>query len=559
MNLPQGLTGVVDSIGAVLLHFVWQGALLALIYAAGRPLITRMASRYRFGMTILLVMALCPFITLALLLGSSSPTSAGVAAALPAIKAGVVAVAGRAAEQWNFKAMLPWLVGVWLIGVLMLATRSLWQWRRLVRMVREATAPPPEWADRLTALRERFGLRRQVRLLCSARAATPMLIGWLRPIVLLPASMMSGFTPAQIELIIAHELGHICRWDYVANLFQVVLETVLFYHPAVHWISHDVRNARESCCDDLVLELAQGNPLAYARTLADLEELRYDEGLLTPALGASGGVLLARIRHIVGVSETNERMPRTQSWPIVLIAVALALLVWRPHTQDLPKPEAIAASLAKAPQAALAAVTGNPQLASTPAPRVAPVAPAKVETAPAEVFAPPPSITVDRPHLSVAKLDRLGNVRDVAIAKATLAPSLELAEPEPAGVTTPEATEVAASLEPNHIVSPIYPQRAKMAGVEGNVKLEFGIKPDGSVSDIKVIATSPTGVFDTAAITALKQWHFAASSDRRYVQDFAFALQHDSAKENCVTPTGTMICRRPADYVPTRTMVNERH
>ena len=259
MNLPQGLIGFVDIVGAVLLHFVWQGALLALIYAAGRPLVTRMASRYRFGMTILVVMALCPFITLAFLLGSSTPTGRrrrraardqGRRRRRGRTRRGTMALQGDCCRGWS---------ACGCIGVLMLATRSLWQWRRLVRIVREATAPPPEWAERLAALRARFGLRRPVRLLCSARAVTPMLIGWLRPIVLLPASMLSGFTPAQIELIIAHELGHVCRWDYVANLFQVVLETVLFYHPAVHWISHDVRNARESCCDELVLELAQGN------------------------------------------------------------------------------------------------------------------------------------------------------------------------------------------------------------------------------------------------------------------------------------------------------------
>ncbi len=569
MNLPQGLFGFVDTVGAVLLHFVWQGALLALIYAAGRPLVTRMASRYRFGMMILVTMALCPFVTLAFLLGSSTPTT-GVAAALPAIKAGFAAVTGHSVEQWHFKALLPWLVGVWLVGVLMLATRSLWQWRRLVRIVREATPPPSEWTERLAVLRARFGLRRPVRLLCSARAVTPMLIGWLRPIVLLPASMLSGFTPAQIELIIAHELGHVCRWDYVANLFQVVLETVLFYHPAVHWISHDVRNARESCCDELVLELAQGNELnhrlAYARTLADLEEMRHDEGILVPALGASGGVLLgAHPSH-----RRRERHERTHAAYAVMAdradrRRAGAAGVASAFDAPLPKAETIAATLANAPQAALAVVTGNPQLVNRAAPIVA--APAKVEQ-PVEVVAPP-SITVERPRVGMAKLDRLTTVRDVAVGKATLSASLELAEPqraapeiatqEPAGITTPEATEVAASLQPNHIVSPIYPQRAKMAGVEGNVKLEFGVTQDGGVSNVKVVGSTPAGVFDTAAITALKQWHFASSSDRRYVQDFTFALQHDAAEDRCVTPTGTMICRRPADYAPNRTIINERH
>jgi TonB family protein len=228
----------------------------------------------------------------------------------------------------------------------------------------------------------------------------------------------------------------------------------------------------------------------------------------------------------------------------------------------LPKPESIAASLANAPQAALAVVTGNPRLATKAAPVVAEQvvpAPATVEPARAEVIAPPPSITIDRPQVSLAKLARVKTVNDLAVPKAATTPSLDLAEPERAGLTTPEATEVSASLQPDHIVSPVYPQRAKMAGVEGNVKLEFGINAEGTVSNIKVVGATPASVFDEAAITALKQWHFASSSDRRYVQDFAFTLQHDSAEERCVTPTGTMICRRPADYVPNRTIINERH
>ena len=157
-----------------------------------------------------------------------------------------------------------------------------------------------------------------------------MLIGLIKPVILLPLSMLSGFSPHQIELIIAHELGHVRRWDYLANLVQVVIETVLFYHPVVHWISRDVRNARENCCDDLVLNLAKGNPIAYARALADLEELRHDLDVVAPALAASGGVLLARIRRIVGV-EGHDPLPRNNTWPVLLVAAAVVCLVVRPQ------------------------------------------------------------------------------------------------------------------------------------------------------------------------------------------------------------------------------------
>ncbi|HEY4353199.1 MAG TPA: M56 family metallopeptidase, partial [Paraburkholderia sp.] len=437
MALPENFIEVVNVVGAVLLHFLWQGAFVGGVYALARPFFPTMSARYRLGLGALIALALCPVATLVYLWPESGAQSAS---ALPTIGASMLAVADRAVSDWRLHAALPWLVGAWFVCVAVLAGRSLWQWRRLVRIVREASAPSPEWAARLARLRERFGLRRPVRLLCSARAVTPMLIGWIRPVVLLPASMMSGFTTAQVELIIAHELGHICRWDYVANLFQVLIETVLFYHPVVHWISHDVRNARESCCDDLVLHLADGNPLAYARTLADLEELRHDEGLLTPALGASGGVLLARIRHIVGVSDGHERTQRTHFWPAVLIVIALALVVWRQHaTPTLPQPQAITAVLASAPAQALAMVSGNSQLAKAPPATIPAAVPAMAQhevARPAverEPAAPPviEKISVERPRVSVGSSRTIDGVRDlVAVASMTASPLLFT---EPAG------------------------------------------------------------------------------------------------------------------------------
>ena len=156
---------------------------------------------------------------------------------------------------------------------------------------------------RLIELRQRFGILRPVRLLASFAVATPTLIGWLKPTILLPASLLSGFSPEQIELILAHELAHVRRYDYIANLVQVIVETLLFYHPVVHWICADVRQQREQCCDDLVLGVGGGERLAYARTLADLEEWMQGESRhgfgATPALAASGGVLLERVRRIV--------------------------------------------------------------------------------------------------------------------------------------------------------------------------------------------------------------------------------------------------------------------
>ena len=539
MNLSAGFIGIVDALGTTLLHFVWQGVLIGICYALLRPWCSGIAARYRLGLIALGILAMCPLATLLYLWPAADAVHS--VGATTAFGASVLAVADRASAHWQLRAALPWLVAAWLCGVFVLACRSLWQWQRLLRLVREASLPPAEWSTRLARLCREFGLRRRVRLLCSARAVTPMLIGWIKPVVLLPASMLSGFTPQQVELIIAHELGHVCRWDYLANLFQVVLETVLFYHPVVHWISHDVRNARESCCDDLVLSLARGSALTYARTLADLEELRHEDGVMAPALGASGGVLLTRIRRIVGVGETADPLPRTNFWPLLFLLAAIVGMAWRQHVAQTAH---AARTLADAPAQTLALVSGNPQL------RYAVPAAAPVRALPADVHqetAPEPGkVTIERPHVSVpaAGIERVHNV---AAALRSAVPAVEMAEEdigEPGSVApVPEI----ARLSPLHIVAPVYPSRAMESGVEGNVELEFGVDADGRVRDVRVLHAQPAGVFDAAAIAALSEWRFAPlQSAERHTQNFAFTLHgHADEAAKCRTYTGSMICRRP--------------
>jgi beta-lactamase regulating signal transducer with metallopeptidase domain len=138
------------------------------------------------------------------------------------------------------------------------------------RGVREASA---EWQRVAEHLSESLGLRRAVRLLESAAVEVPSVLGSLRPVILLPASTLTGLTPEQIEMVLAHELAHIRRHDFLVNLLQALVETLMFYHPAVWWMSRRVRIERENCCDDLAVAVC-GNPLQYARALTRLEELR---------------------------------------------------------------------------------------------------------------------------------------------------------------------------------------------------------------------------------------------------------------------------------------------
>src|SRR5262249_13851986 len=147
----------------------------------------------------------------------------------------------------------------------------------------------PAWQAIVTRLSRRLHIARRVRIFRSSLVDVPTVIGWLKPVVLVPASALAGLAPHQLEAVLAHELAHIRRHDYLVNLMQTLVETLLFYHPAVWWLSRRIRLERENCCDDLAVHLC-GDPYTYARALADLEQLRGGRRQL--ALAATGGSLL---------------------------------------------------------------------------------------------------------------------------------------------------------------------------------------------------------------------------------------------------------------------------
>ena len=194
----------------------------------------------------------------------------------------------------------PYAVSLWLAGVMLLTARLALGWMQLRRIRRSGAAiADPAWQERLCALAKRMGIGTQVRLLKSALVEVPTLIGLLRPVILLPVSVFTGLTPRQLEAILAHELAHVRRYDYLVNFFQTAIETVLFYHPAVWWIGRKLREERENCCDDIAVETMRDRVI-YASALVTLEESR---AAFPPqfAMAASGASLLGRIRRIAGV------------------------------------------------------------------------------------------------------------------------------------------------------------------------------------------------------------------------------------------------------------------
>ena len=289
-----------------LLHFLWQGALLGLLAWLTLALLRGASPRARYGLAcaFLVLMVAAPATTfLTLQRQVPSPALPNLTVAIPA-PTSVVTLAVTPMTQRVQAALdpsLPWLLAGWALGVLLLSSRFLGSWIRVERLRRRSALPvPAEWHLVLSRLCRELKLSRTVRLLQSAAVEVPTAVGWLWPVILLPACALTGLGPMALEAILAHELAHIRRGDFLVNLLQSLVEVLLFYHPAVWWLSARIRAERELCCDDVAAHLC-GDPLLLARALTDLEALR--EPLPQPpnhlALAANGGSLMHRIRHLL--------------------------------------------------------------------------------------------------------------------------------------------------------------------------------------------------------------------------------------------------------------------
>jgi|GEM_PF-797756 len=228
---------------------------------------------------------------------------------------------------------LPVLVWFWMAGVLFFAARTgggLWRLHNL--KTKKIAAPSGEWQRQFARLCDEIGVSARAKLRESAQVAAPVVIGWLKPVVLIPSGAFLGVTPAQLEAIIVHELMHVRRGDFLVNFLQTLVDILLFYHPCVWWISREIRREREFVCDDLVVRF-YGEPLAYARALANLEQFRQTAKQNAPqlSLAANGGNLMKRIQRILQ-KETETSVRANSLWSAglacALISAFLLTAFW---------------------------------------------------------------------------------------------------------------------------------------------------------------------------------------------------------------------------------------
>jgi uncharacterized protein (TIGR03435 family) len=318
-----------------LLHFLWQGLSIAFVYAAARRLVR---ARYVLACAALAAMLAAPLVTW-VAIGShrtTPPVVARIEAPPATDSAGSIALPRfvAAATPLQQPQFLFWVVAVWLAGAVVFGVRLAGGWiiaaRLRTTMVRPA---PPEWQEALRRLAASIGLSRPVRLLVSALVEAPVVVGWLRPVVLVPVAALGGLPAAHLEALLLHELAHIRRHDYVVNILQNIAEALLFYHPAVWWVSGHIRAERELCCDDVAVTVT-GDALTYARALAQMESWR--PAHTGAAMAARGGSLAARIARVLG--HPRPAMRGGIGPGVLAIAILLAAAAYGLFAQSGPAP-----------------------------------------------------------------------------------------------------------------------------------------------------------------------------------------------------------------------------
>jgi uncharacterized protein (TIGR03435 family) len=341
------MTTWIDLAGWTLLHSLWQGALVWAATAAALRAAASAPLRYAIACCGLAALLAAPVVTAWTLTAGDTgrlaapvlstvnhPARADVQTAPIAASIGSVvsipdaatttATAARPdpAPPVNGRSIMPLVVAIWLCGLAVMLARlacGCWRLGRLRRAV--VVAPMSRWQAAADALARRLGLRRPVLIVDSDRVDTPTVIGWLRPVVVLPIAAMANLAPAHVDAILAHELAHIRRHDLLLNALQTIGETLLFYHPAVWWISARVRAEREHCCDDVAVQTC-GDAITYAAALTELASATLARPAL--ALAATDGSLVARIRRLLQAAPADR--PRAAS-RVVVVTLAVTLVV----------------------------------------------------------------------------------------------------------------------------------------------------------------------------------------------------------------------------------------
>jgi beta-lactamase regulating signal transducer with metallopeptidase domain/kynurenine formamidase len=329
----MSLSHLVQTLGLTVLHMLWIGALIggmAFVWLRSNQAADPRA-RYACAVGGLMALLVGTGLTFAFLASTSTtPIAFLVDTAGPSTTDGLQLPVETASLQRNFdrgttglgRATTSMIAWGWITGIALMSVRLFRQWIGVRRLrVVGIAEPSADWIRAFDTLKSKIGIHPRISMLVSHTIDAPMVVGWLRPLVLVPATAFTSLTPDQLQTILAHELQHIARRDHLVNMLQAFIEVLLFFHPVTWWLSRQIRVERENCCDDGAL-LVTGSPRGFAEALLVLESLRSDDTPSHQLLTATGGSLMHRVSRLFGSSQPQ---PLHAGWRTISACTLLAI------------------------------------------------------------------------------------------------------------------------------------------------------------------------------------------------------------------------------------------
>jgi TonB family protein len=565
---------LIETVALALLHFLWEGLLIGL----GAALLLRSAAgrsaeqRHLICMAALVCCLLAPLITALVVAPGAAAAVSGILpplSSMPLASEYLERAASPAHRLASAHASVPMYatVALWLFGVLAVAAYYIAQWIGVRRVRRTAFKfeAPQALAECARCVLRRWQQSAKVAVMLSRAVISPIVVGVWRPVIIFPAALLNRMSAKEFELILLHEIAHIVRRDTWANALQISLEILLFYHPVVHWLSRQARLERECACDDFAVK-ASGTPYEYARALTALAFAP-----VTPfSLGASGGELLHRLRHLGGQSVQAEAFPGSSAHMLLLAVLLACLLLARP-----PSLEQYASSFGSPASASRALSAARREL---PPPTIATPSRPLPETAESGLSQPvgragdatstrlairepdaPASLAVPQAQQSAQAEERTAELpRPAPVALAQPAAGDPDSRPAPASTeppaanprTQPQSAEAARApvLTPIYDPAPEYPLQARLGGVQGSVVVIVRVGTDGHPTGLTIVKATPQGVFEGAVRRALMRWRYKVEDgdpshlSAAYRLTFSLAGVSSSPASVCANATASRTC-----------------
>jgi beta-lactamase regulating signal transducer with metallopeptidase domain len=295
-----------DKIGLILFHFAWQAAVIAFISALLLFILKNASPKVRYticciSMLLMVILPVC-FAFSSLIKDPYSFEGYTIKQQAPVDtrevfdKGKLIGVQFRSSQipvsfyeelMLNVNRYTPLICFAWMFGLLLTASYRIYGFTKIKSLIsRSQPVTDSFWEVKIKELMRKTGIKQGITFLQSKAMDTPAVIGFFKPVLLIPVSFLTGIESRYIEAILLHELAHIKRYDYLINILQLIIETFGFFHPAVWWISSQIRKERENCCDDFAVEIL-GDKLVYAKSLVQLEEMRQNPVIMTAANGSS--------------------------------------------------------------------------------------------------------------------------------------------------------------------------------------------------------------------------------------------------------------------------------